>query len=112
MANSLGTNPVIVDTAQATKLLSGPLNIIKIRWVDTGNDIADGDQAIIQDAAGAVVWQHRISTVAAGTDVQKPGAESDFHPSFRSSGLLVPTLTHGTLYLYLEQAKTAVPVKV
>ena len=35
MANNLTGNPVIVDTAQATPLLTGMLNITKIRWWDS-----------------------------------------------------------------------------
>ena len=109
MANSLNQNPLVLDTAAATAVLSGPLNVTKIRWVDYNNDIADGDQAVVQDAAGVAVWEARCTTVGAGTTTP-PGGESDFAPGFRVKGLLVPTLTHGKLYIYLDQSRTSVPV--
>ena len=110
MSNVLTGNPLVLDTAAAAAVLSGPLNITKIRWVDYNNDIADGDQAVVQDAAANSVWEARCTTVGAGTTTP-PGAESNFVPAFRTSGLLVPTLTHGKIYIYLDQSRTAVPVK-
>lgn len=108
MANSLGGNPIKVDTAAATRLLSGPLNITKIRWVDTANDIAENDQAIVQDMVGNSVWEHRMTGMGTVADLV-PNVESSFVPPFRSRGLLVPTLTHGTLYIYCDQGSTSIP---
>jgi len=110
MSNTLTSNPIIVDTAAATVLLTGPLNITKIRWYDSGADIAEGDSAVVQDAAGNVIWAHRMGGVGTVADLVPP-VESSFIPGHRSSGLLVPTLTHGTLHIYLDQARTQVPVK-
>jgi hypothetical protein len=110
MANNLTGNPVIVDTAAATPLLTGMLNITKIRWWDSGADIAEGDSAIVQDAAGAVVWSHRAGGIGTVADLVPP-VESNFVPGHAIKGLLIPTLTHGTLHIYLDQSRTSVPVK-
>ena len=110
MSNVLTGNPVVVDTAAATALLTGKINITKIRWWDSGADIAEGDSAVVQDRAGNVVWSHRAGGVGTVGGFVPP-VESDFVPSFNIQGLLVPTLTHGTLHIYLDQSRTAVPVK-
>ena len=78
--------------------------------MDYNNDIADGDAAIIQDAAANTVWEDRITATGAGVPL-RPFAESSFNPPHRMQGLLAPTLTHGKVYIYLDQARTSVPVK-
>ena len=99
MANDLTCNPLVIDTAAATAILSGGLLITNIRWVDSGNDIADGDQAILHNAASKVIWEARCTTVGAGTTTP-PAAETSFAVPLHVMGLIAPTLTHGKLYVY------------
>jgi hypothetical protein len=108
MANALTWNPIKVDTAAATALLTSRLHITKIRWVDSGGDIAEGDQAIVKDKAGNPVWEHRAGGVGTVADLV-PNVESDFNPPLVVTGLIVSTLTHGTLYIYCDQSKTSIP---
>lgn len=99
MANDLTSNPLVVDTAAATAVISSYINITKIRWYDSGADIAEGDQAIVQNAAGKAVWAHRMGGVGTVADLVPPVSD-DFNPPLPQKGLIVPTLTHGTLHIY------------
>lgn len=111
MSNALTWNPLVVDTASATTpIVTGVVYVTKFRWVDYNNDIADGDQCIVQDKNGKPVWEDRNTTVGAGTTTE-PRSETDFGSQpLRCNGLLVTTLTHGKLYIYLDRLQTGIPV--
>lgn len=96
MANDLTNNPLVIDTPAATAVISSYISITGIRLVDSANDIADGDQAIVHNGASKVVWEHRTTTPGMiGGDMQ-----TSFNPPLVQKGLIVPTLTHGKLYIY------------
>lgn len=107
MANDLTCNPLVVDTAAATAILSGHFKITNIRWVDTGNDIADADRATLKNSAGKIIWDALNTTVGVGTTTQ-PGGESTFFPPLGVAGLICSALTHGTLYIYFDGAQPKV----
>lgn len=110
MANDLTLNPLVFDTAAATVAVTSLIHISKIRWVDYNNDIADADQVIVQDKNGKPVWEARCTTVGAGTTTP-PGAETDFSAlPLKVNGLIVTTLTHGKLYIYLDASRSPIPV--
>lgn len=95
MANDISCNPLVLDTAAATVVVSNVFKIQSIVWVDSGNDMADGDQAILQNKAGKVIWERRLTTPGMIGDLQQT-----FPEPFPVNGLIVPTLTHGKVYVY------------
>ena len=105
MSNLIDQNPLILDTGASTAIISSYLNITKIRWVDYNNDIADGDQAVLKDAAGKVIWEARVTAPAAAVPVVA-GAESDFAPALTVKGLIASTITHGKVYVYCDRSTT------
>src|SRR3990167_7265739 len=97
MANNLGGNPWIVDTAAATDLTvtafgqSTRIKIKSIRWSAEG--AAAGNNAIVQDAAGRKIW----GGWAAGSDYSDAGRVGDW-----VSGRVVRTMDAGTVFITLE----------
>jgi len=108
MSNLIDQNPLIFDTAAATVAVSSYLTITNIRWVDYNNDIADGDQAVVKDSAGKVIWEARITATGTGVPTY-PQDYTDFVPSFQVKGLIISTLTHGKIYVYCDQKATVIP---
>ena len=92
MVNDITTNPIIVDTADATaEIISYSAMVSSVRWVA---DATANDQAVIQDGNGNVKW----SSLASGVNYVE--AEKDFEPHlWIQDGLVVPTLESGTLYI-------------
>jgi len=92
MANVFRENVWIIDTASATNITADLVLIDVIRWVGS----ADADViAEIADGAGLVVWEDRVDATAAATAF---GRES--RAPLKLTGLRVPTLGAGKLYLY------------
>ena len=94
MANDVTTNPIIIDTADATaKIISHSLMISSIRWV---TDATANDAAIVADGNLKVKWESQ-ATAGAYTE-----AEKDFEPHlWLQDGLIVTELESGTLYISL-----------
>ena len=92
MANSVVTNPIIIDTADATvEIIAHNVMISSIRWV---SDATANDAAEIKDQAGNVKWES-LATSSNYTE-----AEKDFDPHLWVQGaLLCPTLDSGKLYI-------------
>jgi len=99
MAITRRGNVVIVPAADAgsTPILpwSGdnkqPVRIESIRWV--GGTTA-AHTAEVGDVNATVVWKSVLATTNAGEDQESP-------VELRIRGLTVPTLSSGTLYIYL-----------
>jgi len=97
MANDFTGNPWIVDTAAATDLTvtafgqSTRIKLKSIRW--SAEVAAAGNNAVVQDAAGRKIWE--------GTATGANYSESEMVEHW-VSGLVVPTLDAGTLFLTLE----------
>ena len=102
MANDLTGNPLVIDTAGVAVLLTEDLFVATVRW--DGATTA-GHQAVIQDQAGAVKWASR----AAGANhveaerISPPPSAASTHSVPPWSGLKVPTLASGTLYITLYE---------
>lgn len=47
MANSLGTNPIFLDTTGATSEWTSSKLVKKFQWVNATGDIADGDTCVM-----------------------------------------------------------------
>jgi hypothetical protein len=91
MANQLTGNPIIIDTPGAGVLLTQALDIMMIKWVSASG--VAGHLAVVQDKNGVVKWK----SVCNGANY----SESDFIDC-DSSGLIVPTLGSGELYIYMH----------
>jgi len=98
MANVLTTNPIKLDTPAATVLITRLLFVIGIVW-DQGASGADDDQAIITDKNTNAFWSQTIQT---GSLVPQPFTPSNPVPL---AGLIIPTLTHGTVYIYTQESR-------
>ena len=91
MPNSLTQNPWVVDTASATAILTSWAEVRSIQWIGA---TSSGHEAVVQDQGGRVFWR-RLSQ----------GSNQNFETEFQGkngrlvNGLLVPTLTSGTLYI-------------
>ena len=100
MANNITISPLVIDTAAATAITTGTFKINMIRWVSTS--ASAGDSAVVQNAASNTLW----ASLAAGANHID---ETSFtRKPLIFVGLIVPTLTSGTLYLYVEDA---VPIR-
>lgn len=88
MANDLTYNPLVIDTAAATTLISYPIFVKSIRWVGA---TTAGHTVSVQDPDGNVLW----SSVAGGSN----NIEADLIERIWQDGFAVPTLQSGTLYI-------------
>jgi hypothetical protein len=95
MANSLTGNPIVVDTAGAGTLLLTRFEVVRIRWVSAG--ASAGDTVSVQDQHGNV----KFASVAAGANyVESEGWH--YNSPLVFDGLKVPTLSSGTVYIYVR----------
>jgi hypothetical protein len=97
MSATITGNPIVVAAADAssTAIFTNPLKIKAIVW-DSGTSGAVADQAVVQDKDAKAKWS---ATLAVAKDTISSPL---FVPPLLSHGLLVPTLSHGTLYIYLD----------
>ncbi len=98
MANDVTANPIIVDTAAAAALTAYTFIATKIRWVGA---TTAGHQAIVQNGNGIV----KFKAEATGANYTE---SEHFDPPLIFNGLIVPTLSSGTVYIYIA---SAVPIK-
>jgi hypothetical protein len=87
-------NPLKIDTASGTAAATHPITVSKIRWVGA---TTAGHTAVIQDQYGNHFWD----SICPGDNYVE---ESDFttYETKRKvlSGITVPTLGSGILYIY------------
>lgn len=107
MSNLINQNPLILDTGAATIIVSSYLEITNIRWVDYNNDIADGDQVVLKNDAGEVIWESRVTATGAGVPLNVMDG-IDFASPFIVKGLIATTVTHGKVYIYCTKS-TRIP---
>jgi hypothetical protein len=94
MSNILTSNPLLLDTANTSTVVSSLVyRIIAIVW-DPGTGAANGDQAILKNENGVVVWE---TTLVTGNLVPMPFTPSE---PFTVDGLIMHTLTRGLLMVY------------
>jgi len=89
MANVVSGDPLVIDTATATGFPSGILEVYGIFWASA----TAADTCVIKQTDGQQKWS------ALGT--QAPPHFVGQGVTF--NGIQVPTLTAGTLYIYLNQ---------
>lgn len=92
MANAVGSNPWILDTA-ATLVAAGLKRVYPKKLVWTGEAIADGDALLVKDGDAVVVFDwHALA--------DDTGIVFDFPEGYSMDGFVLTTIGHGTLYVY------------
>ena len=97
MANQIVGNPIIVDSAAATVIVSTPFLVQSVLW-DPGTSGANADVLTVEDKHGKVKVNQTLLT---GNLIPPPII---FEPPLLFDGLIVPTMGHGKVYIYLAQA--------
>lgn len=90
MANSLGTNPMVLDTAGATSVLKHNIKIKALGFVQYN---ADADNAVVSDMDGNEIWA--------------PNGKSDLSSLHITSvgwvrGIQLTSITAGKVLVYRE----------
>lgn len=97
MANAITGNPIILDTAASTVVVSTPFLVSAIKWtVDAG--ATDNDTVVLQDKKGIVKYEEILTVVTSGSTQAPP---INFVPPLLFDGLICPTLSGGKVYIYL-----------
>ena len=100
MANVITGNPIIIDTAAATVVVSTPFLVSTIKWT-VDNGATDNDTVVLQDKLGVVKYEEILTLVTSGTLQAQP---ITFNPPLLFNGLICPTLSGGKVYIYLAQS--------
>ena len=95
MANDLKGSVWVVDTASATAILTSWARVRKIEWIGA---TTAGHEAIVQDQNSRVVFRR----LAQGAN-QNLVEQYDGRFGISVNGLIVPTLTSGTIYIHFLQ---------
>lgn len=100
MANVITGNPIICDTAASTVVVANPFRVSTIKWtVDAG--ATDNDTVVLKDKNGVVKYEEILTVVTSGMTQAPP---ITFNPPLLFDGLIVATLSGGTVYLYLADS--------
>ena len=97
MANAITGNPIILDTAAATNIVSTQFLVQAILW-DPGTSGANADVCTVTDKNGVVKYN---ATLLTGNLIPAP---ITFIVPIVFDGLRVTALTHGKVYIYLAQS--------
>jgi len=98
MANDITTNPLVLDSAAATVIVSNLFRITAIKWtVDSGG--ADNDTCVLTDKNGKVIYEEILNIVTSG-EVQAP--PMIFPVPLKCNGLVCLTLSGGKVYVYWD----------
>lgn len=95
MANDITLNPIVLDTVSTTSLTTRQFAVVKIRWY--APSASAGNAVSITDSAGTVKWQ----SIATGSNYVEESSW-DLDAPLEFSGLKLPTIATGTVYLYLK----------
>ena len=102
MANSLNTNPLILNTVTAATLknsgatLTAPFRIVGIHWDSTG--AVAGDTVVLQDGLGNQIYSNTVGTIAAHS------SPVVFPQPYVVNDLKLTAISEGTLYIYLASS--------
>ena len=100
MSNDVSQNPLIVDTAAATAIITQPIRVSKIYWDAVGH-ATDDHVAQVKDKGGKVKWKRTLTSLGTVGELVN-GQEISFDPPLTLDGLIVDTLGGGVLYFYLQ----------
>lgn len=98
MANDISSNPLVLDTAATSVVVSNLIRIKALKWtVDAGG--TDNDTCVLTDKNGKVVYEEILNVATSGT-LQAP--PMNLIPPLNVNGLVMLTLSGGKLYVYWE----------
>jgi len=98
MANVVGQNVIVLDTAAATVVTHRRLAVTAIRWVGA---TTIGDAAVLTDKNGNAIWEDTLLDEGTVNNAFFPlSPPTMFNPPLPVNGLIIPTLGHGKLYVY------------
>jgi len=98
MANDITNNPLVLDTAAATAVISNLFRITAIKWtVDAG--ATDNDTVVLTDKNGKVIYEEILTVITSGMTQAPP---ISFPIPLKCNGLICPTLSGGKVYVYWE----------
>ena len=109
MGNTLTKNPIYVDTAATA--WSGTKWVRLIQWIDDAADIADDDDLSITINGLTMAMKIQIPTTTGATPVEDltPGPSGlcvwqvgPFNPGMPMTGLIVNTIDHGALHIWVD----------
>lgn len=96
MANDITNNPLVLDTAAATDIITNLMHITAIKFtVDAGG--TDNDTCVLENKVGKVIYEEILNIVTSGV-VQAP--PMNFVPPLAVNGLRCTTLSGGKVYVY------------
>jgi len=90
MANSLGTNPWLLDTASATPVATNAMKIAHFEFVSYA---ANTDNAVLKNAYGKIVWEAHAASDLEEVRSYKVGW---------IDGLALTTITSGAILVFFE----------
>ncbi len=95
MANDVGGNPFIIDTATATAIYTDRFTLLAVQWTSAST----ANVCSLQDAVtGKVKWEAVSNNT---NDTKNMAFPSTLDLIF--NGLKVPTLDSGKVYLYIKR---------
>lgn len=99
MPNVLNTNPMVIDTAAASAVVTRMVAIMGFHWVPS-DAVAAGDEVVVTDKDGNVIYHNNVGDNGTAADSHRAAAVM-FPRPLTAHGLIIPTLDDGTLYIYL-----------
>jgi len=97
MANAITGNPIIIDTAAATVVVSNSF-LVTALWWDNGAP-ANADAITVKDKNGVVKWNLVLATASLAMPTL-----IEFPVPVLFDGLIVSVISRGKLYVYLAQS--------
>lgn len=98
MANDITQNPIILDSAGSSVVTSSFLRVVAVVWNSGASGVA-GDQCLLKDKSGKVKVDLALNIAKGSEYLVFP----DNHPLLMH-GIIATTITHGTVYVYTQQA--------
>lgn len=98
MANSIGGNPKVFDTAGATSEITSPLRCQSIQWIDDNADIADNHDLVFVVNGQSVTIKYQKTT-----DVGSAGVvyyEANFPLGLSVGSFSITTIDAGAVVLW------------
>lgn len=112
MANNLTSNPIYIDTAatiwvsnyKASGDIVGTKNVLLMQWVDDNADIATAETLDMTINGIQVIGKTNFHDTAGSVDLPDVvrWQIGPFANGFPVTSLVVTTISHGVLYIWLE----------
>lgn len=101
MANVVTQNPIIIDTAGASAVITQPLRVRKFVWDAVGH-ATDDHVCSVKDKNGVQKWKRTLTSLGTVGELVSAQSEDFDKGVLNMDGLIVDTLGGGVLYVYVE----------